>query len=246
MLILLSPTKQMSFPDESHRDSGLTEPRFLQEAEVLSKKLKYFSKRELSQLMNLSEKLAEETFTVIQNLGMTYTPSGAALLSYSGTVFQHLNPQSLNDEQWKYAVSHVGILSGLYGFLLPSDSISPYRLEMKTPLGLYDFWKKRLTAHLIERDCPILNLASSEYSKVINWKDIKQPVLSLQFKEEKDKKLRTVGMYSKMARGKLAGMIIRNKLTDWNSIKEWDIGGYSYNKNESSDRQWVFSGKWRG
>lgn len=244
MLILLSPTKQMNFSSESKVETVMTEPLFLNEAHKLSKRLKKIKKQELSRLMNIGVKLTEETYSVIQKFGMEDSPSGAAWLSYSGTVFQHLDPRSLRNEERDYAFSHLAILSGLYGILHPTDRISPYRLEMKTALGLYDFWRDKLTSVLIEKDCPVLNLASSEYSKVINWKKIEKPTLSILFKEEKEGRLRTIGMYSKMARGKIARMIISNKLTNWDIIKNWKIGGYSYNDTESSDLQWVFSGKW--
>jgi cytoplasmic iron level regulating protein YaaA (DUF328/UPF0246 family) len=246
MLILLSPTKQMSLSSRPLAEALLTEPRFLHEAQELSERLRKISKQELSILMGMSEKLTEETYSLIQKFGMKNSSTGAAWLSYSGTVFQHMDPQTLGNDAWDYAFSHLGILSGLYGFLRPTDRIYPYRLEMKTSLGLYDFWRDKLTSVLVERDCPILNLASSEYSKVINWKQIKKPALTLQFKEEKEGRLRTVGMYSKMARGKMARMVIMNKLTEWDNIKNWNVGGYLFNETESSDRQWIFSGKWSG
>ena len=57
-------------------------------------------------------------------------------------------------EDFEYANNKLRILSGLYGYLSPSDVIMPYRLEMGTKIkvgeskNLYEFWRNTLTNSL--------------------------------------------------------------------------------------------------
>ena len=52
-------------------------------------------------------------------------------------------------------------------------------------------------------------------------------------------------MYSKMARGKMAGRLLREELSDWKSLKDWNVNGYCFNDELSTDDQWIYTGKWR-
>lgn len=251
MLVLLSPTKQMNFTSDYSYKLEFTEPQFMTEAGELNNLLRALNSGELINLMKISEKLADETHKMIIRYGCESIEKGAALHSYSGTVFQQLDAKSFNETQWSYAADHFRILSGLYGYLRPADKISPYRLEMKTPLknprgsGLYHFWKQKITESVLSENRPVLNLASAEYSKAIDRKKLNQPMVSVAFREKSGDRYRTVGMYSKMARGRMAGEIVRNQLEIMNEILEWDINGYRFDESLSSDEDWIFTGNWR-
>ena len=78
-----------------------------------------------------------------------------------------------------FSQNHLRILSGLYGLLRPLDLIQPYRLEMGSNLkndkghNLYQYWSDIVSNNLnldLEKSKynKIINLASVEYSKVIN------------------------------------------------------------------------------
>ncbi|MBN2657035.1 MAG: YaaA family protein [Spirochaetales bacterium] len=251
MLILLSPTKQMEFNRHSRFVPELSDPPFLREAFELNGLLERFSPSGIAGLMNTSEKLAESTCALVGSFGKGDCGRGPAMLSYSGTVFQHMDVPSMNREEWEYAAGHVRILSGLFGYLRPADRVFPYRLEMKTALknregaGLYPYWRGKITRCLAEENQPVLNLASGEYGKAVNWKELKVPVLSIQFREKKGDRYSTVGMYSKMARGKMAGLLIRRGIDDWNDLKDLDLNGYIFNDELSTEKEWIFSGNWR-
>jgi len=188
MIILLSPTKQMDFNRNFQFSPKLSEPFFSREALKLNSLLRQFSSQDMAGLMKTSVKLAESTCSLVRNFGSDDCERGPALLSYSGTVYQHMELPSLTEGEWRYAKDHVRILSGIFGYLKPEDRIYPYRLEMKTPLvtstgsGLYPFWKEKITERLAAENRPVLNLASAEYSKAVDWKRLSNPVLSIQFK----------------------------------------------------------------
>ncbi len=246
MLILLSPTKQMDFTRTDKYKENNEPPSFNKEAFLLNKELRNINRESLINMMKISDKLADSTLSDIENFTNQSGEKRSALFGYSGTVFQWIKSQNLRDEHLTFASNHLRILSGMYGVLKPHDRISKYRLEMKTPLAvgenknLYYFWKQKITDFLIEEDQPIINIASSEYSKAVDKKRLNHPMISVQFKEREGNRIRTVGMYSKMARGMMTGKIIRNKTEDLENLKEWDIDGYHYDIELSSDSDWVF------
>lgn len=252
MIVIISPTKQMNFSTkETERKilgnvSETTRPSYIEEAFFLNSLLKQYSQDELADLMKMSASLAEKTHRGILKFGSPGNPEKAALFTYSGTVFQALDPEVFSPDDLLFAGKHLRILSGLYGILKPLDVIEPYRLEMKTPLkvpgssgGLYPGWRERITDVLKEEKL-ILNLASDEYFKALDKKKLKGDIISISFKEEKDSSLRTVGMYAKKARGLMVQKIVREKVCDPEILKQGSTGGYFFKSQYSSPDKWVF------
>ena len=92
-------------------------------------------------------------------------------------------------------------MSGLYGLLRPLDIIQPYRLEMGSHLknkrgdDLYHYWSNTISNHINLdlkefKNQKIINLASLEYSKVINNKIVNADMISAHFLEEKNGNLK--------------------------------------------------------
>ena len=75
----------------------------------------------------------------------------------------------------------------------------------------------------------IVNLASTEYAKVIPFKQLKRTVITPVFKEFKGGEYKVVMMYAKNARGKMALYIFENELTSPDELKLFHIYGYPYN-----------------
>ncbi|MBI9104030.1 MAG: YaaA family protein [Spirochaetales bacterium] len=259
MLILLSPTKQMDFTSPLSKDwqcvTGKMEktiPFFNAETLELNKQLALFEKEELEKLMKISPAISERTMREIGTFGRVKQKRKAALAAYSGTVFKHLAPETFSRDDILFAQAHLRILSGMYGVLKPLNEIEAYRLEMKTPLrldngkNLTSFWKEKVTEFLSteeilsSRKIPILNLASNEYMKVIDKNQIHNPIITLTFKELVNGKLRTVGMYAKMARGVMVRKIIKGRIEDPIRLQTGETGGYRFNKEASSETEWIF------
>jgi cytoplasmic iron level regulating protein YaaA (DUF328/UPF0246 family) len=142
------------------------------------------------------------------------------------------------------------ILSGLYGVLKPLDLIQAYRLEMgtKLPIGesknLYDFWKKTVTASLnkeLKKGELFVNLASNEYFSVIDTKALKVPVITPDFKDYKDGKLKMISFFAKKARGMMARFLIDSQAKSLDDIKGFTYGGYQFDANQSNERRLVFT-----
>lgn len=245
MLILFSPTKQMDISRSDKYENRLCRPRFQKEAATLNRELQQYNKKELMDLMKISEKLSENTYREIHRFRRK-KHFRSALYTYSGTTYQWIQTADFTPSDLDFASEHVRILSGLYGILEPFDEICEYRLEMKTPLKVGDFenltqfWKQKITDVLVSENKTIINLASAEYTKAIDKKQLPQDFISLQFKEREGTGIRTVGMYSKMARGMMADRMIRERIENPQDIKQWNLHGYLYNDTLSSDLEWVF------
>ncbi len=239
MIILLSPTKQMDFTGITAEPAEMKAAPFEEEAVMLNDLLQKYNREELASLMGISPALADHTYRNIQDFINGASPGKPAIFAYSGTVFKALNPGSFTGPQLQFAQKHLRILSGLYGILTPFSEISPYRLEMKTSLDLLDnisltsLWRPRVGEYL-KAEPTILNLASGEYSAVIDKRRFKGGLITFYFKELKGNKLKTV-------RGLMLRRILMDMIVDLRILQQGETGGYRYNKNLSSDTDWVFT-----
>jgi cytoplasmic iron level regulating protein YaaA (DUF328/UPF0246 family) len=86
----------------------------------------------------------------------------------------------------------------------------------------------------------IINLASQEYSNVIDFKIVGSRVITPYFKELKKDKFSTVSIFSKNARGKMARFIIENEIKSEQDLKLYNLDGYLFKEELSTDDNWVF------
>ena len=246
MVILLSPAKKLDFSETicTHE----SKPFFTKKTQEVLQVMQQKSAMEIADLMHLSKDLADLNFERYQKFKKNHEKQ--AILAFDGEVYNGLQAHTWNEEMLLKAQEKLIILSGLYGFLKPLDKIKPYRLEMGTKLpidndkNLYDFWQNDLTEHLTKKvfkKNTIINLASTEYSKVIDWKKVQNPTIEPVFKEFKNGKYSTVMMYAKKARGLMAKFILENNIENPEDIKTFDIENYDYNPNLSNEKSWVFT-----
>ncbi len=250
MLMLISPAKSLDFENPAPV-SKTTRPRFKDEANYLASVLKTKSPDELQSLMNISSQLAELNHERYQLWLDKPVPkrSKQALPAFTGEVFRGIDASSFSAADFDFAQKHLRILSGLYGVLRPLDSIQPYRLEMGTKMqvdehkNLYEFWGDDLTESInkeLKKKDVIVNLASNEYFKSLNKKALKAPVITPVFKDYNKGSLKVVTVYAKNARGQMVRYITKNRITDIEQIKHFDVNGYAYDDNLSDDKRWVF------
>ena len=245
MLTLLSPAKTQRF-DAEPRTSRFTEPAFRDEAAELVAAVRTLSVEQLRDLMKTSDELARATHEDYRRWGSGTAGAGEsggrvravqAILVYSGEVYRALDAASLSARDLGWAQHHLRILSGLYGVLRPLDLIEPYRLEIATRLGfvgvgsLYDYWRDKLTAAIGEaatsrRARAIVNLASAEYSRAIARDRLPVRLITPVFRERGAKGLRTVSMYAKNARGRMARWIVENWMEDPDALATFSEDGY--------------------
>ena len=251
MISIISPAKSLDF-DSSLADLSTTEPIFQDESHVLIKKLRTLSKKKVQSLMSLSKDLTELNVMRYQEWEPDFSPeySRPAIYTFNGEVYRGLDATSLNEQQVAFAQDHLRILSGLHGVLRPLDRIRPYRLEMGTRLpvrrkkNLYEFWGNKVTDELNKAmeaagTDVLINLASSEYFKVVDFSKINGRVVTPVFKDLKNGEYKVIMTWAKIARGKMAGYILRNQIEDAEQLKGFDE--YAFSEPLSTDTEWVFT-----
>src|SRR5690606_877172 len=185
MKIVISPAKTLNF-ESKLPTARATQPKFLAEAQLINSKLESKSKKAISNMMDISDKLAALNYQRYKEFNTPFTKQNArpAVYAFAGDVYTGLDAYTIASEKLDLLQDSVRILSGMYGLLRPLDLIQPYRLEMGTKLGvkknkdLYGFWKDKLTAHLnaeLKEGELLVNLASVEYAKAIHEKELKVP-----------------------------------------------------------------------
>lgn len=249
MLLLLSPAKTLDLTPAPELPS--TQPRFAAETRQLVKIARRLKPADLSELMDISDKLAELNHDRFKRFDPGLDGGVQAALAFAGDVYEGLDARSLDGAALDWAQDHVRILSGLYGVLRPLDCIQPYRLEMgvslKTPRGrtLYDFWGDRISKALnadidASGERVVVNLASQEYFGAVDARALKPPVINVRFKEEKGGEVRTLAFYAKKARGLMARFAIERRLERADELKAFDGAGYRFEPAGSSERDWLF------
>lgn len=252
MKILLSSAKTMSFSN-SYENYGNNPPFFIEKSNEIVNILKNLNKQGLMKLMKISEKLSEDTYTKFQNWNKCYKniENSPAIFSFSGAVFEQINAKSLSNNDLVFSEKSLRIICGLYGIVKPMDTIMPYRLEMGTKLSiginknLYEFWENSLTNYLIEElendKTPfIINLASNEFSKAIDFKQIQYPVITPVFKEIKNGKEKVVSFFAKQARGAMTNFIIKNKIENMDNLKSFTWNGYHFHSHDEINKSILF------
>jgi cytoplasmic iron level regulating protein YaaA (DUF328/UPF0246 family) len=253
MLMVISPAKTLDF-ETLPTTSEHTTPDFLDDSEELIEQLREMSPHDVSALMKISDKLGNLNFDRFLSWDKKFTLDNAkqALLAFKGDVYTGLDAESLSGDDLLWAQEHLRILSGLYGLLRPLDLIQAYRLEMGTKLAngrgkdLYQFWGSKITDALNQQQAdeslPVLvNLASNEYFKSVQSKQLNAEIITPVFKDWKGDKYKIISFYAKKARGLMVAYIIRNRLNDVEQIKNFDSEGYVYNPAMSSAKEWVFT-----
>lgn len=252
MKILLSPAKSIDTSNVS-KYQDVTLPIFEKETTTLVNKLAKMKAKKLMELMGISHELAElneQRFKHFEFPKVQTDEIVPAAFAFSGEVYRGLDFHSLSSDELNRANTSIRILSGLYGILKPMDLMTPYRLEMGTRWAitpkvgsLYQFWGNKPTDFLKKElggDESIINLASSEYFKVIDFKRLKNQVITPVFKEFKEGQYKIVMMYAKHARGAMARYIIHHNIQHPEELKLYNVDGYAYAENLSSEKEWVF------
>ncbi|AZJ31334.1 hypothetical protein SAMN05444344_2269 [Tenacibaculum mesophilum] len=251
MKIIISPAKSLDFESKATTDV-YTQPRFLEQSEKLNKKLRTLSRKKLSELMKISDDLASLNYDRNQDWQPPFSLDNAkqAVFAFTGEVYRGIDASSISEDKIPILQEKLRILSGLYGLLKPLDLIQPYRLEMGTKLkvgrreNLYKFWDTTLAESLNEElgDGELLiNLASTEYFKALPKKALKVPMITPVFKDFKNGQYKTIMTFAKKARGLMVRYIIDNNVETLEDLKGFDVEGYGFSEEMSTETELVFT-----
>jgi uncharacterized protein len=266
MITVVSPAKTLDYSPLSKaklRSLKPSQPLYVQEASVLVSHLRDCSSKRLQELMGISKDLAELNRARFEAWEGSFPvqKSKPAVLAFDGDVYDGLSAKTLSVAQLRWANEHLRILSGLYGILRPLDWLQPYRLEMGTKLAvaggknLYQYWNCKLADELKQRiegqtgakkSKVLVNLASEEYFKAVNLKELGFPVLTPVFLDTAvggTGPYKVISFFAKRARGLMARYIVENKLSNPEKLKQFAEAGYVFDPSLSQELSWVFKRK---
>lgn len=253
MLIILSPTKNQNFKTESPTTLK-SSPRFQKEAAELVRHIRKLKPSDLGKLLSTNHSLTQLNFDryVKWNQADSVKDAKQAIAAFDGEAFRGLNAKTFSENEFIYAQQHLRILSGLYGVLRPLDQIEPYRLEVSSKLknkrgaDLYPYWRRKATLCINEdmnsagESRFLLNLASSEYLKMLDLKKFNFPVISPEFYEYRPEGFKQVVIYTKKARGMMARFVIVNRINDIDALQAFNDNGYWFHPELSTPVKPVF------
>ena len=244
MKIIISPAKKMRVDNDTF--VPLSKPEFLDKTSKIKEMLSKMELPALQKLWECNDEIAELNFKRLQgmNLERNLTP---AVFAYDGLQYQHIAPNVLDEAALDYLQKNLRILSGFYGILRAFDGVVPYRLEMQARLAcdgyknLYAFWNSMLYDELTKDDGEVLNLASKEYSKAVEpyvTKDMR--FVNCVFGTYVKGKLKVKATEAKMARGEMVRLCAENNVQSVDEVKAYNVRGYVFNEELSSDNEFVF------
>lgn len=228
--------------------SFATKPTFQSQANDNAMQMLNYSVEELCEMLHINRDMALENWKRFRSFHDNSIRQPAAFC-YDGMVYQRLAPETLSDSELQYANDHLMISSFLYGILRPLDIINKYRLEGNVILpnnnskSMFDFWKPILTDWFINKikadDSILIYLASDEMRNLFDWKRVKSEVkvITPTFKVDKNGKLKTIVIYTKMCRGAMARYIIKNRITNIDALKSFEYEGFSI---DDSNEEWNY------
>ncbi len=255
MLMVISPAKKLDFESPA-KIIDFSDSEFLDDSQQLAEIMKKYTPNQLSKLMHLSDKLAQLNSARYGEWQRPFNLSNAkqAVYGFQGDVYQGLDIETLKKPAINYLQKNLRILSGLYGYLKPLDLIQPYRLEMGTKLNnpkgkdLYVFWQQTIT-NAVNKDLSknntlhLINLASNEYFKAIEKNSVNGSIITPAFKDWKNGQFKMISFYAKKARGLMVRYAAENKITNPQDLKNFDLDGYRFAEDMSTDTGWTFTRK---
>ncbi len=253
MLIVISPAKTLDYKTPAH-SSTFSQPDLLDHAQELIDQLRDLAPADIARLMSVSDNIASLNAARFEAWQQPFTVDNAkqAVLAFKGDVYTGLDAESLNEQQLAFAQEHLRILSGLYGLLRPLDLMQAYRLEMGSRFAnhrgkdLYAFWGNIITNKLNEElakqnSQTLINLASNEYFKSVNKKNLNAEIITPVFKDKKNGQYKIISFYAKKARGLMSRYIIDHRIDNPAKLKAFNYGGYSFDDSLSDSNTWTFT-----
>ena len=250
MKVLLSPAKSLDF-GSTVPHAKRSQPLFLEKAAKVNEVLRKKSPKKLMELMGISSTLADLNYerNQVWSTKASETQERPAVYTFSGEVYRGLDVYNIPADRIDFMQDTLRILSGQYGLLRPLDQIMPYRLEMGTKLAigraknLYEFWHKEVTKALdsdLEPGEIVVNLASNEYAKCVDFGTLDNSVITPVFKEFKNGAYKVLAVYAKHARGLMARYIIESGAEFLEDLMAFSDGGYALSQEMSEGNQLVF------
>lgn len=239
MKIIFSPSKSMKIRKSKIKINFPSSiPLCLEKANILRRKLADYSKEEFGKIFKINGKLLDENYLIAQKKGGSEEKE--AIFFYYGISYRQLEIDKYNIEEIEYLEKNIVILSAMYGILNPFNKIKIYRLDMGIKIlqkSLYDFWQEKIDL-FFNKDEIIINLASQEFSKMLNKKN--KIIIDIEFRQLRNGKLKNISTEAKKARGIFLNYMIINKIKNLDELKKFNFGNYIFSEENSTPKKFLF------
>lgn len=242
-IILLSPSKGMNSTKTALPWSDVDPAAFPVQTKYVVQAIGELSAAEKKALFKVSDAMYPDVEALWDHSSKDFVAPDEkgvpGLVAYSGEAFKALHAESLSVEAQQRARTSLVILSALYGAVSGGTLVRPYRLEMQSKLAvgeaknLYALWKPVLTDWLNEQSTPfIIDACSGEYSKAVVWKEVKKPVVHVDFKQMKNGVVKSISAFSKQARGSFARWVLQENVQTIFGLASFNKDGYRLMSHE--------------
>ncbi len=241
MKLFFSPSKGMQYKSFKYsEDNVVADIPFKEKTDFLISILKNFSEDEISSKLKIKGKILDEVFNIYSDF---YNQEEREAISlYDGVSYKQLDIENFSRESYRYMRDNVFIFSALYGVLNACTPIKPYRLDMTNKIlevSPYDFWREDIEKYLLQfKDETFINIASNEFSKILNRKVFN--VIDIEFRQCDGDKIKNISTEAKKARGALLNYLIENKIACVEEIKNFNNLGYTFSLELSSEKTIFF------
>lgn len=236
MKIIFSPSKEMNFKGEPNLCNS-SDIDLSNKFNEIYKKLVDLSKEKVGKKFKIKDLMLDKFMKDLQEFHNL--PEKRSIEAYSGLAFRQLKIDEYIQENWNYIQEKVFILSAFYGITCGTCKIKKHRLDFSIKLfedvSLYKFWSEYVNSFFSENET-IINLASSEYTKLIDKKRV--DFINIDFYENKE--LKQISANSKKARGEMLNLLIKNQIENIEVIRTLKLKEYSYNRELSTGNNLVF------
>ena len=217
-------------------ESRIIDIPFKEKTDFLISVLKNFSQEEISTKLKIKGKILDDVLNIYSNF---YNQEEREAISlYDGVSYKQLDLEKFSRESYRYMRDNVFIFSALYGVLNACTPIRPYRLDMTNKIlevSPYDFWREDIEKYLLQfKDETFINIASNEFSKILNRKVFN--VIDIEFRQCDGDKIKNISTEAKKARGALLNYLIENKISCLEEIKNFNGLGYTLSLELSSEK----------
>lgn len=231
MIILLSPTKKQKLVKNRFVDTPLL---FDDKKKHVLETAQSLSFEDIKTNFKISDNLSQTTLDYYQD----YKEHSPAIFTYTGEAFNALSPLTLSDDELKRANNHILVFSALYGLVQPFNLISRYRLDLinKFDFNLKNYWTDTITNYFNTANRPLINLASDEFSGLIDTNCLSVPLHNIHFLNRKDNVCRVVSAHAKKARGAFARALIQDNFPNLEDIVVED---YIFSHKEDNNYYYI-------
>lgn len=241
MKLFFSPSKGMNYKNCKYNIENLElDQNFKDKSDYLVSVLKSFSKEETGKKLKIKDKILDDVYDLYQNF--YEKKEREAICLYDGVSYKQIHVENFSEKKFEYMKENVFIFSALYGVMNATTLIRPYRLDMTNkilPISPYEFWKNEVENYLSKfKDDIFINLASNEFSKILNKKLFN--IIDIEFRQLDRDKVKNISTEAKKARGSLLNYIIVNEIHNLEDIKKFDLLDYSFSQEFSSEKSMFF------